>query len=222
MIEIEEKLNYKFKNRTLLTMALTHSSYANENRSRGACNERLEFLGDSILGFIVADYLYRAFPELPEGKMTKLRADLVCEKSLASVADRLGLGDSLLLGKGEEKGGGRMRASILADATEALLAALYLDGGPEEPKRVIYEYILNGFSAEEHAASDYKTQLQEFIQQDAGHVLSYAEIGESGPDHDKLFTVAALLDGKELARGEGKTKKQAEQNAAKTALEKLG
>lgn len=221
MVKIEEKLNYKFKNRALLTMALTHSSYANENRSRGACNERLEFLGDSILGFIVAEYLYSTFPELPEGKMTKLRADLVCEKSLASVADKLGLGDSLLLGKGEEKGGGRTRASILADATEALLAALYLDSGLEEPKKVIYDYIISGFSVETHSAEDYKTQLQELIQQDAGHTLNYTEIGESGPDHDKVFSVAVLLDGNELAQGEGKTKKQAEQNAAKYALEKL-
>ena len=219
MIEIEEKLGYAFKNRALLTMALTHSSYANENRSKGSCNERLEFLGDSILGFVVAEYLYKNYPELPEGRMTKLRADMVCEKSLAVTANRLGLGASLLLGRGEEKGGGRERDSILADAVEALLAALYLDSGLSEPKRIIYDYIIADFSAEDHAFADFKTQLQELVQKDGGHTLGDVEIGETGPDHAKEFTVSATLDGFEIARGVGKTKKQAEQNAARAALE---
>ena len=222
MTELEKKLGYTFKNPELLNEALTHSSYANEHRQSGArCNERLEFLGDSVLGFIVAEYLYIRYPDLPEGKMTRLRADLVCEGALAAVAARLGLGDELLLGIGEERTGGRKRNSVIADATEALFAAVYLDGGVEEIKTIIYRYILADFELEEHAEADYKTQLQEYVQKTPGQELSYVEIGETGPDHEKQFTVSVVLNGKSISEGSGKSKKAAEQAAARLALERL-
>ncbi|MGX8699481.1 MAG: ribonuclease III [bacterium] len=222
MNELEERLGYRFRNPALLKTALTHSSYANENKGEGECNERLEFLGDSILGFLVARHLYRTRPGVAEGKMTRLRADMVCEKSLNEVAVRLTLGEQLLLGKGEELGGGRQRPSIRADAVEAVLAAIYLDGGLEEAERFVYAQIINRFEHGEKAPiGDYKTALQEVVQRTNGNVLTYREVGESGPDHDKLFESAALLNGRELARGKGHTKKEAEQAAARLALEAL-
>lgn len=222
MNALEKSLGYTFRDRSLLRTALTHSSYANENRGEGECNERLEFLGDAVLGVIVAQHLYRTRPGMPEGKMTRLRADMVCEKSLNEVAGRLGLAEYLRLGKGEELGGGRLRPSIRADAVEALLAALFLDGGMGEAERFVFAQIINPFEHGEKAPlGDYKTRLQEEIQRVGGNVLTYKEIGETGPDHDKVFTAAAVLNGRELARGTGRSKKEAEQAAAKAALNAL-
>ncbi len=217
---LEKNLCYVFKNKDYLTEALTHSSYANENRKSGAeCNERLEFLGDSILGFIVADYLYSREPKISEGQMTRLRAELVCEKSLDAVAAHLDLGKYLKLGKGEEKGGGRTRPSILADAVEAVIAAVYIDGGLDEAKSLIYREIIAVFENNGAKDVDHKSRLQEIIQRENGRELKYELVGESGPDHAKVFEVNALLDGKVIGTGRGKSKKDAEQAAAKQALE---
>jgi len=215
-------LGYKFNNPELLEAALTHSSYANENKKSGAVsNERLEFLGDSVLGMTVAALIYASCPNMTEGRMTKLRAELVCEKRLATLAVTFGLGDFLLLGRGEEKGGGRERPSILADAVEALLAAIYLDGGFEPVRRLINEYLFPEAARIEDENTDYKTVLQEMIQEKAGQTLSYNVTGESGPDHMKSFTVEVLLNGARVGHGSGKSKKEAEQTAAKSALDGL-
>ena len=222
MEELQKKLGYEFKDKSLLRKALKHSSYANENKSEGECNERLEFLGDSVLGFSVATYLYKNYPNLPEGKMTRLRAEMVCEENLAKAAKELGLGEKLLLGKGEEKGGGRNRPSISADAMEAVIAAIFLDSGYAQADRLINELIISNFVIDDNALLvDYKTRLQELVQRKPGQHLGYEEMGEEGPDHAKVFTVAAVLNGETLAIGVGKSKKLAEQEAAKTALGKL-
>ena len=187
MEALEEKLGYRFANRALLENALTHSSYANENRAKGVqSNERLEFLGDSVLGMVVADYLYRTHPDLPEGDLTRTRAALVCEESLAEVAQVLELGAYLKLGKGEEAGGGRTRPSITADAVEAVLAAVYLDGGIGSARKLIQRFILDK-EEEKSASRDYKTALQELVQRESGQVLGYQLIGSEGPDHAKIF-----------------------------------
>ena len=222
MKELERKLNYCFKNSELLKNALTHSSYANENRAEGcSSNERLEFLGDSVLGFVTAKHLYSMQPPLSEGKMTRLRAELVCEQSLYGVALDLDLGRYLRMGHGEEKNGGRSRTSILADAVEAVIAAMFLDGGIEAPESFIKRMILSPESIEAHHAADYKTELQELVQQKSGQVLSYAPIGESGPDHAKVFSASVSLNGEVVGEGSGRTKKEAEQAAACQALKKL-
>lgn len=222
MKELETKLGYSFKNRALLINALTHSSYANENRNEGVpSNERLEFLGDSVLGFVTARHLYAMSPELPEGKMTRLRAELVCEQSLYGVARDLELGKYLRMGHGEDKNGGRQRASILADAVEAVIAAIFLDGGIEPAGRFIENMVLSPESIEAHHASDYKTELQELVQQKPDQTLRYIAAGESGPDHDKLFLSDVSLNGKVIGSGSGRTKKEAEQAAAREALKKL-
>ena len=218
---LQEKLNYTFRRHDLLETALTHSSYANEHHCES--NERLEFVGDSVLGMVTATYLFRTFPDWPEGKMTKLRAELVCEQSLWEVAEKLGLGRCLRLGKGEALSGGRTRHSILADCVEAVIAAMYLDGGIEPAKAFIDAHILSKLASDGTAlARDWKTQLQELVQQTPGRSVSYEMIGESGPDHRKLFTAAVLLEGSRIGTGEGATKKEAEQMAAKCALEALG
>lgn len=218
MQELQSKLNYKFKDQSLIRTALTHSSYANEHRCQS--NERLEFIGDSILGMVVATYLYRSYPDMPEGKMTRLRAELVCEQSLWNVACALGFGENLRLGKGEELSGGRERHSILADCVEAVIAALYLDGGFEVARKFIMEHILSGLGRTDFAyGSDYKTELQELVQQKPNQSLTYVLVAENGPDHMKSFTVQVHLNGTALGTGEGHTKKEAEQNAAKHALE---
>lgn len=224
MEELEERIGFSFANRELLRDALTHSSFANENKSSGAvCNERLEFLGDAVLGFVVAGYLYRRFSGLPEGKMTRLRAELVCEKSLDSVATCIGLGDYLRLGRGEDRGGGRTRPSIKADAVEAVIAAIYLDGGLEAAERFIRRFILDVYEAGEAVMDrDYKSELQELIQRKNGQTLEYVLISSDGPDHSKTFTVEARLNGEVLASGVGHSKKDAEQNAAMRSLEALG
>ena len=221
MEALEEKLGYRFANRALLENALTHSSYANENRAKGVqSNERLEFLGDSVLGMVVADYLYRTHPDLPEGDLTRTRAALVCEESLAEVAQVLELGAYLKLGKGEEAGGGRTRPSITADAVEAVLAAVYLDGGIGSARKIIRRFILDR-EAEKSASRDYKTALQELVQRESGQVLRYCLVGSSGPDHAKTFTVQVDLNGRAVGRGEGRSKKEAEQMAARAAIEAL-
>ena len=222
--ELEKGLGYVFRDKALLTNALTHSSYANENRDRGIHdNERLEFLGDSILGFVVADYLYRNFPGKPEGELTRIRALLVCEDSLHEVAQRLELGKYLKLGNGEESCGGRTRPSILADATEAVFAAVYLDGGISAASALIHRVLLDTEREEvaEEKRRDYKTILQEFVQRTPNQTLSYRLFGESGPDHDKTFYFEVLLNGSAVGKGAGLSKKEAEQMAAKDALEKL-
>ncbi len=223
MDSLEKKLGHVFRDRALLATALTHSSYANENRGRGECNERLEFLGDSVLGMVVADALYRRFPELPEGRMTRLRAQLVCEESLHRVASELGLGEYVRLGRGEEHTGGRRRTSILADAVEAVIAAMYLDGGLETAKAFIERQILSALDGSGPAmrVEDCKTELQELVQKKSGQSLSYELLGESGPDHDKTFTSQVSLNGRPIGSGSGRTKKEAEQAAARAALEAL-
>ena len=218
MRHLEETLGYTFHDRSLLENALTHSSYANENRFKGCqSNERLEFLGDSVLGMVTADYLFRAHPDLPEGDLTRTRAALVCEESLVEVARAWGLGEYLRLGKGENAGGGRRRPSIQADAVEAVLAAVYLDGGIGSARKIIQKYILDRES-EKARNRDYKTALQELVQRESGQVLQYRLTGSSGPDHAKIFTVEVDLNGATIGQGEGHSKKEAEQNAARAAI----
>jgi len=221
---LEKKLNYEFRNPAFLSEALNHSSYANEHRgSHLNSNERLEFLGDSVLGFVTAEFLFRQHPDLPEGDLTRIRAALVCEQSLHEVAQKLELGRYLKLGRGEEAGGGRQRPSILADATEAVFAAVYLDGGIEAASRLIHRCLLDAEREEavEERRRDYKTELQELVQRQADQVLTYRMAGEQGPDHDKTFTAEVLLNDRLVGVGEGHSKKEAEQSAAASALENL-
>lgn len=221
MEELEKKLGYHFENPALLENALTHSSYANENKAKGLqSNERLEFLGDSVLGMVVADYLYRAHPGLPEGDLTRTRAALVCESSLAEVAQQLQLGSFLKLGRGEDAGGGRTRPSIVADAVEAVLAAVYLDGGIGSARKIIRRFILDRES-EKGTSRDFKTALQELVQRESGQVLSYRLTGSEGPDHAKTFSVEVDLNGAPIGQGRGHSKKEAEQMAAKAGIQKL-
>lgn len=222
MKTLEEKIGYSFRDRSLLENALTHSSYANEHRAAGVpSNERLEFLGDSILGLVVADHLYRTRPDLPEGDLTRIRAALVCEGSLVQVAQALDLGSYLKLGKGEDHGGGRARPSIQADAVESVLAAVYLDGGISAARRLIQHFILDHISRVHDASKDHKTALQELVQRKTGQDLSYELVGESGPDHAKTFRMEVLLNGEAIGTGEGRSKKEAEQNAAAAAIQAL-
>ena len=218
-------LKKNFKNKNLIKTAWTHSSYANENRQKRLnYNERLEFLGDSVLSLITSEYLYKNFSHMPEGDLTKIRAALVCEKSLYEFAKELDLGSHLYLGKGENATNGRNRSSILADAFEATLAALYLDGGYENAKKFCLPFIeksvekaINGLMFK-----DYKTSLQEIIQKNKGEILTYKLEKEEGPDHDKKFYINVYLNSNIIGRGIGRTKKDAEQNAAKEALELMG
>ena len=220
--ELENAIGYRFKNITLLQNALAHSSYANERwHDSLKSNERLEFLGDSILGMVVAEHLYRNFPDRPEGDLTRMRADMVCERSLALIAERIDLGKHLLLGNGEEAGGGRTRNSILADAVESIIAACFLDGGMEPARAFISTFVLTDVPVRKLRNADYKTALQELVQQKKNQVLSYALVEESGPDHDKHFVVQVSLNGIVAGIGEGKSKKRAEQDAAHNAIEKL-
>ena len=224
MQELEKKLNYTFRNPELLHEALSHSSYANEHRSAGRrSNERLEFLGDSVLGFVTAEFLFVQHPDLPEGDLTRIRAALVCEQSLYEVARKLDLGAYLKLGRGEEAGGGRQRTSILADATEAVFAAVYLDGGIGAASALIHRVLLDAEKEEqvEERRRDYKTALQELVQRQADQVLSYRMIGEEGPDHDKTFRAQVLLNDQPVGTGSGHSKKEAEQSAAKDALSRM-
>lgn len=223
MNRLEAKIGYTFKNKQLLQTALTHSSYANEHHGDVQSYERLEFLGDSILGLVTADFLYHHEPKLPEGRMTRLRAELVCEASLHSVALELGLGEYMRLGRGEEHTGGRKRASILADMVESVIAAMYIDSGSiDNSRRFILERILSHAELDEkHRSADYKTRLQELVQQTAGGRVNYELIGETGPDHCKTFSYRVYVNGKPAGEGSGRTKKEAEQMAAGCALEAL-
>ena len=225
MQELERKLNYTFRDPALLGEALSHSSYANEHRAAHLnSNERLEFLGDSVLGFVTAEFLFVQHPDLPEGDLTRIRAALVCEQSLYEVARKLRLGQYLKLGRGEEAGGGRERISILADATEAVFAAVYLDGGITAASALIHRVLLDAEREEvvEERRRDYKTALQELVQRQADQVLTYQMVREEGPDHAKTFAAEVLLNGEALGTGSGHSKKEAEQAAAKAALQALG
>lgn len=222
LTKLEQGLGYTFRNKALLENALTHSSYANENRERHLPdNERLEFLGDSILGFVVAEYLYRNFPDKPEGELTRIRADLVCERNLAEAAATVELGSYLLLGHGEEQGGGRKRDSIVSDAMESVIAASFMDGGFAAAKEIIDQLILSNIPKGRPRNFDYKTAFQELVQRKKDQQIHYELTGESGPDHDKHFEVEVLLNGKAVGHGVGSSKKRAEQAAAEAAIEAL-
>ena len=219
--ELEKGLGYTFRDKSLLENALSHSSYANEKRDGRSSNERLEFLGDSVLGFVTADFLYHLHPDKPEGDLTRIRADLVCERNLARCAATIRLGDFLLLGHGEDHGGGRKRDSIVSDAMESVLAAAYLDGGFEAAKGIIHRLILSDLPKGRPGNFDYKTMLQELIQREKDQVIQYELIGQSGPDHDKVFRVQVLRNGTVVGAGEGRSKKKAEQAAAHEAVKAL-
>ena len=220
---LEENLGYKFNNRDLLSNALTHSSYANETHCPGGSNERLEFLGDAVLSIIVADYLFENFKNLPEGELTKLRASLVCEKALCEFSKQIELGKYLKLGKGELQNGGNERPSILADAFEAVLAAIYLDGGMQAARKHIMRFVLPEIqNHDSDSFKDYKTSLQEVVQRNPEERLTYILIAESGPDHKKSFTVEVRLNSNVIGTGTGSSKRNAEQAAAKQALELMG
>lgn len=219
--QLQEKIKYRFKDENRLLGALSHSSYINEKRNREQSNERLEFLGDSVLGFVTAEYLYMNYRNLPEGELTKIRAAVVCEKSLCKYAKKIDLGKYLLLGKGEIYSGGRERPSLLADAFEALIAAMYLDGGIEPAKEFVLRFIVDEVQ-NRSAFVDYKTKLQEVIQSNPEESVSYVITGESGPDHDKRFEVEVHLNSNVIGKGSGRSKKAAEQQAAKEALRLMG
>lgn len=219
--ELQEKLGYTFNDEAILVRALSHSSYVNENHSAGDSNERLEFLGDSVLGLITAENFFKNYTKLPEGELTKLRAATVCEKSLAGFARQLELGKYLLLGKGEILTGGRERPSIQADAFEAIIAAIYLDGGMEAARNFVLKYIEEAIR-QQQSIRDYKTMLQEVVQRNPGEIIEYVLTGETGPDHDKRFEVEVHLNSNVIGRGIGKSKKKAEQEAAREALELMG
>lgn len=218
----EDEIQYHFQDKKLLELALTHSSYTNEN-ARHCNNQRLEFLGDSVLSLLVAELLYKRFPEKDEGELTKLRSSLVCDRSLAAFGKQIHLGEKLVLGKGEEVSGGRTRTSNLEDAFEALVGAIYLDGGLNKAREFVLQFIPDRIELEHLATqSDYKTTLQEIIQKNPEENISYVLIGESGPDHDKRFVSEVRLNSNVIGQGEGKSKKQAEQMAAKQALQLMG
>lgn len=218
MKELEQIIGYNFKNKDLLKQALIHSSYANEKKlGRLGCNERLEFLGDAVLELVSSDFLYKRFPNIPEGELTKKRASLVCEPALAYCARAFSLPQFLLLGRGEDMTGGRNRDSIVSDATEALLGAIYLDGGFEPARDFVLKFILNDIDNKQ-LFYDSKSILQEMVQENKEHTIEYVLINEMGPDHDKQFTVALKINGKTTSQGTGHTKKAAEQAAAYEAI----
>ena len=220
---LEKNLGYEFCDKLLLNNALTHKSYLRKSEFHGN-NERLEFLGDSVLGFTVAEYLYKNYKDLPEGELTKIRANVVCEECLYKVALKIGLGERIYLGKGEEHSDGRRRPSILSDALEAVFAAIYLDGGIDSAKKVILNLLKDEIevNVKRRNIKDYKTVLQEFVQKGNAFAPTYEIIDEKGPDHDKIFTATVSLDGNVIGQGSGRTKKDAEKEAAKVALSKLG
>ena len=220
--QLQQVIHYQFHNITFLEVALTHSSYANEMRHQVRYNERQEFLGDAVLSIIVSDYLFNNYT-VPEGDLTKPRAALVCERSLDVMANKIGLGDYLRLGHGEEMTGGRTRPSIIADAFEALIAAIYLDSGIESAREFVLPFVIEMLEHEDSLSfKDYKTILQEIIQQNPEEKLVYKLVGEKGPDHDKRFVVEVLLNSNVIGKGQGRSKKTAEQMAAKEALELMG
>ena len=230
LAELESKLGYKFKDRSYLKTALTHSSYSNELKLKKVsveCNERLEFLGDSVLSITAADYLFRTYSDYPEGELTRRRAVIVCRDALSSYAKELSLGDYLYLGNGEEKNHARERKSLLENTFEAVLGAIYLDSGIDGMK-IIARLVIPFFEKELEAwengkiVKDYKTELQQMIQQSGVDTLTYVTVGESGPDHEKIFSVEARMNSNIIGRGKGYSKREAEQNAAKEALELFG
>lgn len=219
--EFENRIGYNFKNRNLLRLALTHSSYANEHKmSKLACNERLEFLGDAVLEIVVSEYLFNTYTDVPEGELTKLRASIVCEPTLALCSREIDLGETLFLGKGEDLSGGRYRNSITSDAMEAVIGAIYSDGGMEPAKKYIYDYILNDIDNKKLFV-DSKTNLQEIVQSRHNEELSYVLLEESGPDHCKVFKVGVKIGNDIICEGTGRTKKAAEQEAAYNAILKI-
>lgn len=223
MEAFEKTIGYTYQNKALMNKPLTHSSYSNEGKRGIHDNERLEFLGDSILSLIVAEHLFTHYRHQPEGELTKLRASLVCEQSLFQFAQKIQLGDYLHLGKGEEHTGGRERPSIVSDAFEAVIASIYLDGGLEEAKKFVLRFIPEHMDVKRvNALSDYKTALQEIIQKNREEKIEYVLVSEVGPDHDKAFTIEVHLNSNVIGTGRGKSKKQAEQLAAKEALQLMG
>lgn len=223
MEELEAKLGYTFKNKEYLKTGLTHSSYANEHKRNIKCNERQEFLGDAVLSMVVSDYIYKNCPSLPEGELTKLRASLVCEKSLAGYARSINLGDYLLLSRGERHCNGQDRSSILADAFESVIAAIYLDGGMEQAEKFVLKFVVPDIkSSKPKKFKDYKTELQEIVQKNPEERLEYVLISESGPDHNKHFVFEVHLNSNVIGKGGGRSKKEAEQQAAREALELMG
>ena len=215
--ELQKRIGYRFKDESLLIRALVHSSYSNEHKEY-ECNERLEFLGDSVLSMITAEYLYSALPECREGLLTRVRAALVNEKALAEYAAQIKLGEELFLNSGEEATGGRNRPSVTSDAFEALLAAIYLDGGVEAAKEFVLPFITEGLRKREIRREDAKSALQELVQRKKGSRIEYVLAGERGPDHAKRFEIERYVNGKLAGRGEAPSKKEAEQNAAAEAL----
>ena len=224
MEALQKKIGYFFKNLDLLKEALTHSSFANEHKVQHIkYNERLEFLGDAVLSIVVSDYIFKNCPELPEGELTKLRASLVCERSLYGFAKQINLGNYLILSKGERHNGGADRPSILSDAFEALIAAIYIDGGMDPASEHILNFIVPAIkNTKKKPINDYKTTLQEIIQKNPGEQLEYVVVDEKGPDHNKHFVVEVHLNSNVIGKGGGRSKKEAEQQAAREALELMG
>lgn len=220
---LQKTISYTFNNNNILKEALTHSSFANESKTKKIkYNERLEFLGDSILGLVISEYIFLKYKHLPEGELTKVRAMVVCEPSLARQSKEIQLGNYLLLGKGEEFTGGRERESILADAFEALIGAIYIDGGIETAKNFILNYFLESIDLASKGVlfRDYKTHLQELLQSKSSDKIVYNVIKEHGPDHNKIFDVEVSIGDRVIGRGSGKSKKEAEQRAAEEAIKK--
>lgn len=219
---LEERIGYRFRDQKYLRRALTHSSFSNESRDKPESNERMEFLGDAVLSLVVSNYIFHRF-HLDEGDLTKIRASMVCEKSLFRFAQEIGLGEELYLGRGEEQMGGRTRPSIVSDAFEALIAAIFLDGGLEAAGKFILRFVREELDTGERGAFvDYKTMLQEIVQKNPEEKVSYVLVGENGPDHDKHFVVEVRLNSNVIGKGESRSKKGAEQLAAKEALELMG
>ncbi|MDR1467217.1 MAG: ribonuclease III [Oscillospiraceae bacterium] len=220
--ELEKRIGHKFKNRSYIASAITHSSYANETKDRRQSNERLEFLGDSVLGLIVSDYIFSNYPSLPEGQLTKLRSSLVCEKALHEFSKSINLGEFLIMSRGERASGGHELPSILADAFEAVVAAVYLDGGINVARNFVFRFILPQMEKPTiQTYNDYKTILQEMIQRKPCEKLDYEMVGQEGPDHAKRFWAQVKLNEQIVGKGEGKSKKEAQQCAAKEAIDTI-
>ncbi len=222
MKNLEKRINYKFKEKSYLMEALTHSSFANERGGTINCNERMEFLGDSVLSIISSEFLFKNFPDLPEGELSRLRSNLVCTESLSGYARKIDLGRALFLGKGEIHTGGYDRNSILEDAFEALIAAIYLDAGMDTVRDFVLPFFKKELKNDGTRIKDYKTKLQEVVQQNPDEHVTYVLVGESGPAHDKTFEIEVRINSNVIGKGKGKSKKLAEQAAAKEALELMG
>lgn len=219
---LEDRIGYSFQKKELVREALTHSSYANERCLKKInCNERLEFLGDAVLEQASSIYLFRQYPEVPEGQLSKMRASLVCESALAAAAEKIQLGDFIFLGKGETANGGNKKPSVVSDAMEALIGALYLDGGEKASNRFIMQHILTNIQEKEKSFMDYKSELQELVQSGSHGTIRYQVTGEYGPEHEKEFEVELTIDQKKISLGRGRSKKAAEQMAAYEALKIL-